>query len=292
MSVKKYFTSRFPGGSMVEMDFSQLEIIGLAILSKDHQLKQDILDGLDLHSVNTATLYNVDYHFVKEQVDKGDKEWNAKRRIVKIFSFQLQYGAGPRTMAENAGVSIDRAKEFIEAYYTRYPQVKEWQEGIIDQVRRDATPSNTKTPKGFPAQRSFLTSPTGRWYTFTEQDAPEWMADKGEATSFSPTQIKNYPVQGFSTGDVVPLALGEVFRYLIRSKSKEHIKFVNTVHDSLIFDVSPDLDIGVLRDIKKILEGLPEKINHLWPEVRFDLPLHAGVEMGPSWGECKPVSIE
>lgn len=291
MSVKNHFTSRFDGGTMVEMDFSQLEIIGLAILSDDPQLKQDINDGLDLHSVNTAQLHREDYNVIKAAVDAGDKGWNAKRKVVKIFSFQLQYGAGPKTMAESAGVTIDTAKEFIEAYYNRYPVVKLWQDDCIATVQRNSEPSNDKTHMGVPAAKSWLSSPSGRWYSFTEQDAPEWMRDKGVLTSFSPTQIKNYPVQGFSTGDVVPLALGKIFRYLLHSESSELIKFVNTVHDSLIFDVHPDCPIEVLRDIKEILETLPDQINYLWPEVQFDLPLHAGVEMGRSWGECKPVDI-
>jgi DNA polymerase I-like protein with 3'-5' exonuclease and polymerase domains len=291
MSVKNHFTSRFEGGSIVEMDFSQLEVIGLAILSKDVNLKQDIARGLDLHSANTATLHGVDYQYVCDQVDKNKSEWVQKRKVVKIFSFQLQYGAGAKSMAESAGVSLSMAKDFIDTYYTRYPGVKQWQDETIQKVKDAAQPTNRKTPRGFPAAKSFLTSPTGRWYTFYEQDAPEFMRDRGEDTSFSPTQIKNYPVQGFSTGDVVPLALGKVFRYLLHTESNDRIKFVNTVHDSLIFDVHPDLDIQVLRDIKQILEGMPEQINYLWPEVHFDLPLRAGVEMGPSWGECKPVDI-
>lgn len=291
MSVKNHFTSRFEGGSIVEMDFSQLEIIGLAILSNDKQLKQDINDGLDLHSANTATLFNEDYQFVCDQVNAGDKRWTAERKIVKIFSFQLQYGAGAKTMAESAGVTINEAKKFIEAYYTRYPGVKAWQEACIDTVHSRAEISTAKTFRGYPAEKSWLLSSTGRWYCFTEHDAPQFMRDKGIQTSFSPTQIKNYPVQGFSTGDVVPLALGRVFRYLLHSGSNELIKHVNTVHDSLIFDVHPDLDIEILRDIKMILEELPREINYLWPDVGFDLPLKAGVEMGTSWGECKPVDI-
>lgn len=291
MSVKNHFTSRFEGGSIVEMDFSQLEVIGLAILSNDINLKSDILNGLDLHSANTAALHGVDYQYVCDQVDKNKSEWVQKRKIVKIFSFQLQYGAGPKTMAESAGVTINAAKQFIETYYHRYPRVKQWQDECIQKVKDNAIASNTKTKMGYPAAKSWLSSPTGRWYSFQEQDAPEFMREKGEMTSFSPTQIKNYPVQGFSTGDVVPLALGWVFRYLLHSKSNERIKFVNTVHDSLIFDVHPELDVYVLRDIKAMLEDMPQAINHLWPDVHFDLPLKCGVEMGPSWGECEPVDI-
>lgn len=292
MSIKNYFTSRWGEGSIVEYDFGQLEVIGLAILSKDGQLKEDIRRGLDLHSVNTATLYNVDYEMVKKEVEAGNKAWASKRRVVKIFSFQLQYGAGARTMAENAGVDIETAQSFINAYYDRYPRVKEWQEETIKRVNDCACFTAHKSKKGFPVSATTINSPTGRMYKFYQLDAPGFMADRGEPVSFSPTQIKNYPVQGFSTGDIVPLALGRVYRYLLSIRDRaERIKFINTVHDSLIFDVHPDCNITVLRDIKTILESLPRTIQETWPRVGFDLPLTVGVEMGHSWGTCKPVSL-
>lgn len=291
MSVKKHFTSRFKGGSMVEMDYSQLEVIGLAILSKDPQLKEDIECGLDLHCVNTAQLYGKDYQYVKDQVDKNKSEWVKKRKIVKIFSFQLQYGAGPKTMSESAGVSVKEAQAFIDAYYGRYSRVKEWQEDLILQVENRAQPSNTKSHKGYPCRKSIIHSNTGRMYAFTEKDAPAFMVERGTATSFSPTLIKNYPVQGFSTGDLVPLALGLVGEYLRKQKIDDKIVMCNTVHDSFIFDVHPDCDIEHLRNIRDILQSVPDIVNKLWPAVNLDLPLTVGVEMGDNWADCKPVEL-
>ena len=54
---------------------------------------------------------------------------------------------------------------------------------------------------------------------------------------FSPTKIKNYPVQGFATGDIVPECTGRMFRAII---AEEHLRnlllMINTVHDSNLFD--------------------------------------------------------
>ena len=293
MSIKNTFVSRFgEQGAMVEMDYSQLEVIGLAILSDDKQLKQDIRDGLDLHCANTAQLYGADYNFVVNQVAMNDTEWVKRRKVVKIFSFQLQYGAGARTMAESAGVTIDEAKKFIEAYYSRYPQVKLWQDSNIEVVESHKVPTNKKTYRGYPASRSILRAATGREYAFYEQDAPNFMRERGTMTSFSPTQIKNYPVQGFSTGDVVPLALGMINRYIIENQIEKSVVLCNTVHDSFIFDVNLENEnLDHLRNIKWILEDIPSLVNNLWPAVHFDLPLSVGVEMGPSWGEVKPFDL-
>lgn len=291
MSVKKHFTSRFEGGSIVEMDYSQLEVIGLAILSDDPQLKKDIRDGLDLHCANTAQLHNMTYEEVMKKYMAGDTYITAARKVVKIFSFQLQYGAGPKTMAESAECSVKEAQAFIDAYYTRYPRVQEWQEETIEKVKAAAISTNTKTFRGYPAAKSKLRSATGREYSFTEQDAPQFMRERGELTSFSPTQIKNYPVQGFSTGDVVPLVLGKIGEYLYKQRIDDKLVMCNTVHDSFIFDVHPECPIEQLRAIRDIMQGIPDTINFLWPYVNFDLPLSVGVEMGPNWADCKPVDI-
>ena len=56
-------------------------------------------------------------------------------------------------------------------------------------------------------------------------------------TVFSPTQLKNYPVQGFATGDIVPEVLGRLRRVLTEKGLSDKVLLVNTVHDSVLFDV-------------------------------------------------------
>ena len=51
------------------------------------------------------------------------------------------------------------------------------------------------------------------------------------------TQIKNYPVQGFATADIVPLACINIYNLMKEKKVKSLL--INTVHDSIIADVYP-----------------------------------------------------
>jgi DNA polymerase I-like protein with 3'-5' exonuclease and polymerase domains len=75
----------------MEADYSQLEVICLAFLSNDLVLRQDILEGIDLHSMSAASLYKHSYMEVRQGYVEGDPVMTKKRKIAKAFSFQLQY---------------------------------------------------------------------------------------------------------------------------------------------------------------------------------------------------------
>jgi len=288
--IKDCFRSRFTNGKLVEIDYSQLEIIGLAVLSDDPVLKNDIQTGIDLHCQNTANLYGEQYHFVKSEYDRGDPAWTAKRKLVKAFSFQLQYGSGAKAMAASNGVHLRVAEDFIKAYYGRYKVIKQWQEENILKVRLNKLPTNIKSPKGYPICVSELRSDTGRIYKFKEYDSPDYLFDKGVNTSFSPTMIKNYPVQGFSTGDLVPLALGKLMRYILKNRLTRCVKLVNTIHDSVILDIDVDdiIDFNrLIMNLLHVMESLVPDINKFWPNINFDLPLKADASVGSNWGNMK-----
>jgi len=67
-------------GVIIEADFKQLEVFGLAFLSQDKQLRTDLLSGLDMHCINASFLYNAAYEDIKTAVDSGDHRWIAKRK--------------------------------------------------------------------------------------------------------------------------------------------------------------------------------------------------------------------
>ena len=297
--IKECFPSRFKYGNLYEFDYSQLEVIGLAVLSKDNQLKIDLRSGIDMHCQNAANMYNQGYADVKRWVADGVQEWVDKRQIAKVFSFQLQYGSGAANMAADQGVPLKLAEKFIAEYYNRYSTVKAWQESNIESVKLYHEPSGKKSKGGYPVNYGYLQAPTGRTYQFIEYDSPEFMKKRGVHTSFSPTQIKNYPVQGFSTGDLVPLAVGEIIKYLYMNEIDDKILLVNTIHDSIIFDIPPEeyfADTAVklsehLLNLKEIMVSISTSVNNLWPDVDFDLPLKVDIKSGPNWANLSKLSI-
>lgn len=77
--IKDMFISRWKDGVILNADFSQLEVIVLAILSNDTQLKDDILSGKDMHVVRAAELFGISEALVSKK----------QRKIAKAFAFQL-----------------------------------------------------------------------------------------------------------------------------------------------------------------------------------------------------------
>jgi DNA polymerase-1 len=276
-NVRKYFVSRFDGGNIVEADYSQLEVIYLAHVTSDPVLKADIEAGLDMHLERAAQLFRVP----KADVTKE------QRRAAKSLSFMLQYGAGPKHMAHETGLDIELCKQFISDYYDRYDRVKAWQDAMIDLVNEPdrRVVLARKSPGGYQLGSSTIKSETGRRYTFIESDSPEWMRRRGKHTSFKPTEIKNYPIQGGATGDIVPLMLGKLNRWIVENDYTEVIKLVATVHDSIVLDVHPEHLNVCCSNVKRIMESAPEEYEDVFG-VKFDMALPVGIDYGPNWAEC------
>tara|TARA_R100001377_G_scaffold14147_1_gene7213 strand:+ start:1264 stop:3345 length:2082 start_codon:yes stop_codon:yes gene_type:complete len=123
-----------------------------------------------------------------------------------------------------------------------------------------------------------ITNVSGRQYAFpnTQRRA------NGMPTNF--TRIKNYPVQGFATGDVVPVVLLEIASRLKDLQSC----LVNSVHDSAVIDIHPQEEkevLGVIDDVNKNLDA----IIHKYYGVEMNVPLLLEAKMGPNWLDTKDV---
>jgi DNA polymerase I-like protein with 3'-5' exonuclease and polymerase domains len=283
--IKQHFVSRWEGGYILEADFSQLEVIALAHLTQDKQLIADIMSGIDLHCVRAAELFDVPQSRFIQEYKAGDKTREKQRKLAKAFSFQLQYGSGPTNMAKTNGVPVSVAKKFIENYYNRYPRIKEWQDEIAKEIQITRKPSkHLKTKKGIPAGQGYHKSETCRRYVFQEFDNDY----RPGQVRFSSTQMKNYPVQGFATADIVPLVLGELLARLKDDPTlAESCLMINTIHDSIIFDVrSRDILDYAAHTIQDTMQSAPALLKQYFG-IDFTLPLHVDVEYGKNWMELE-----
>jgi len=288
--IKKYFTSRFgKDGVILTADFSQLEVVVLAFLSKDKNLVADLNNGVDMHCQSAAFVTEKDYHYIKAEVTKGDKYWVQVRKDSKEPTFQLCYGAGAHGISQNSTLSKSQAKEFIENYYSRYSGVKQWQDDTIEEVQQAAVPSGDTTQyRGLPAAKGTITGVLGRRWTFTEEDSPKFMFDKGISTSFSPPKIKNYPVQG-TAFDVVAMAGAYLWETLAASDIVERCIIFNTVHDSFMLDVHKEVLTEAIEYVKSTLLAVDMLMSQHFG-VEFDLPLGIEIETGPTWAEQTLIS--
>jgi DNA polymerase I-like protein with 3'-5' exonuclease and polymerase domains len=117
-----------------------------------------------------------------------------------------------------------------------------------------------------------ITNVSGRQYAFPDCHR----RDNGSVSHM--TNIKNYPVQGFATGDVVPVVLMEIDERLKPLQSC----LVNTVHDSAVIDIHPDEKEYVIAMIHTLNDDLNRIIEEAYG-VEMNVPLLLEAKIGPNW---------
>jgi DNA polymerase-1 len=207
---------------IVKADFKQLQIVGLALVTKDAQLIDDLQNGRDIHYETGKTVFN---WTDPNQMNKAD------RRVVKNTNFGLIFGGSAGGIARQTGVDKKTVAQCINAFYSRYPGVKEWHDKIKDEALEKATPIPEEFNEcGDQVRETYLRTPLGRLLRFEERDAPAWLkARTKRSIAFSPNEIVCYPIQGYTDGDLVPAFIVECNDYVGNSWFIP----INMVHDSL-----------------------------------------------------------
>lgn len=248
--IKLVFVSRFGAdGKIIQSDFSSLEIYVQAILTKCKQLIIDLKAGLDMHCLRLANTEGLPYEEVLV-LAKGDKkngiepvkEWDYKRTDSKVYSFQAAYGAGDKKIADTTGMAIDRVAALRAADDARYPEINAYFAARTIEIKRNRKPSGMAYPHPDFAHiicnigKSSVRTPDGKLYSYLESPSPEYLVKRGTFTSFSPTEIKNYEVQG-EGGEWAKAAMWLAVRAFYKRRNFGHrALLVNQVHDALYAD--------------------------------------------------------
>jgi DNA polymerase I-like protein with 3'-5' exonuclease and polymerase domains len=121
--------------------------------------------------------------------------------------------------------------------------------------------------------------PSGREYYF-----PNVFKRVNKRTGFisysNSTNIKNYPVQGFATADIVPLACINVWE-LLKERGKKSL-IINTVHDSVILDMHPDEIDDVVNIVKTGFKNVKDAMFTRY-NCELNVPLDFEIKKGKNW---------
>ena len=247
--VKTLFVSRFPDGKIVQSDFSALEVYVQAVLTGSANLTQALREGKDMHCLRLAFKEGMPYEEVYAlcKGDKYSKEWDYKRTAAKIISFQAAYGAGASKIAATTGLSLADVEAFLAAEHEANPEIQAYFDALTLEIKKSRKPTGITIPHpGVPGVmcslgRGTSQTPDGCIYSYVESPSPDYLCRKGITSSFSPTQVRNYVVQG--TGATVMKAammlLVRVFYETGNLGGKAVI--VNTIHDAAYVDCHPDV---------------------------------------------------
>ena len=195
-----------------------------------------------------------DVHSYTAQVI-SDAGQHTSRQEAKAHTFAPLFGA--------TGYGRSKAEE---AYYIhfieKYAGISNWHKNLADEAVRF----------------NKIVNVSGRQYAFPDVKRNS----RGGVSHF--TMIKNYPVQGFATGDVVPVVLIELEE---RMKGLQSC-LVNTVHDSMVIDIHPEEKEKVLQIIDDMNEGLTDLIEKAY-NVKMNVPLLLESKIGPNWLDVQDV---
>jgi DNA polymerase I-like protein with 3'-5' exonuclease and polymerase domains len=215
---------------LYDMDFTQMEVLALALESQDRALIADIIHGRDIHYETGKQVMG--WHKPSDMTKKD-------RTTVKGVNFAIIYGGGALGIYTSTGTPLPMVKNLLKAFYNRYPRVKQWQAEVYGEVLANAVPAGHK--EGEQIYTSAVKGRTsGRLFKFKQSKAPDWVRKKtGCMWSFKPTDTKNYPVQGLAGGDIVmDVLVMWYYLYCETVQPNEQVKLRMTVHDNFLIDTN------------------------------------------------------
>lgn len=254
--IRRVVVSRWgeKGGKVLVADYAQLEFRSAAFQSQDAVAIAEIKAGVDVHAFTRDILASasgiVIAECTKEQL--SDLRQNAKQH-----TFKPLYGGQSGTEAERA---------YYKAFGDKFTGIAEWQKELQEHA--------IKYRK--------IRTPSGREYVFPGAERNRW-----GGSTFS-TQIKNYPVQGFATGDVVPIANILVYRLFKLHGVKSLM--VNTVHDNIVVDVYPGEEELVTKLVSDGMLGILDDLITRY-DCYFNVPLQVEIKMGANELETKKIGV-
>lgn len=242
--IKRVFISRFEGGSIVQDDYTSLEIYIQALLTNCKQLKIDLANGLDMHCVRVSQTFGISY---EEAVRLCKKEevplWKKRRGNAKVFSFQRAYGAGKAKISKTTGMPEEEVQALIDAEEVRYPELSAYNREKTKRIIKSRIPTQVfcqhPEVRGLTCQlgKGYSITPDGKRYSYRESPSPAWaIREGGMPQSFSPTEIANYEVQG-EGAEWIKAAMWLAVRAFYAAKNFDGLALlVNNVHDALYLD--------------------------------------------------------
>lgn len=228
---------------LIDADYSQIELRVLADLSGDKIMTEAFLNNVDIHLVTASQVFSLDPIFVPPEL----------RRRAKVINFSIIYGAGAYSLAQDLGVSVKEAGDYINRYFKTYSTVKKYLDGVVADAQN----------------RGYVKTMFGRI-----RNIPEFNSNSYNIKEFAKRAAKNTAVQG-SAADIIKIAMVKVSRRI--KEEKLDAKLILQVHDELLIESSKE-------DEKRAAAVLKEEMEHA---VNLKVPLIVKVTSGQNWCEAK-----
>ena len=222
--IRSAFTSK-PGTVFISADYSQIELVVMAHLSKDPNMCKAFTEGTDVHKATASLIYKVPQEEVTADM----------RRLAKTINFGVIYGMSAFRLSNELGISRTQAQEFITSYFTEYASIQRFISETIQEAHEKCRVSTIFGRSRF--------IPTINNTNKNDQAAAERIA-------------VNTPIQG-SAADIVKMAMLKVNTALRTNPTGA--KMLLQVHDELIFEC-PDNQEAIDNTLKLIKENMENAV--------------------------------
>ena len=243
--IRKAFIAE-KGFTLISADYNQIEMRILADLADVKELKKAFKNNEDIHSLTASQVFNLD-------IKKIDQD---TRRKAKAINFGIIYGISQYGLAKQIMVSNNEAADFLNSYFLKFPEIKDYMNSTINFCRKSGYVNNIF------GRRSHMNGINDKNYN---------------VRNFQERAAINAPIQG-SAAEIMRLAmirLAKKFKDLTNIQSKILLQ----IHDELIFEV-PNTELKKISSIiKEEMTSVVSSDLH-----SFSIPLTVDINSGDNWG--------
>jgi DNA polymerase-1 len=233
---------------LISADYNQIEMRILADIADVKELKKAFKNNQDIHTLTASQVFGIP---IKEI--NGDY-----RRKAKAINFGIIYGITQYGLAKQISVSNQEALEFINSYFKKFPEIKDYMNSTIKTCRK----------------QGFVTNIFGRRIHL------RGINDKNfSVRSFQERAAINAPIQG-SAADIIRLAMIKLDKTIEENK-KFKAKMLLQIHDELIFECLKQDEEYAKTIIKEAMKSISSSEHHM-----FSIPLEVSINSGNNWGEA------
>ena len=241
--IRKSFVAE-KGYSLISADYNQIEMRILAEIADVKELKKAFINNDDIHSITASQVFN-------KKIKEVDTDM---RRKAKAINFGIIYGISQYGLAKQIGVSNVEAEDFLNAYFLKFPEIKEYMNETIKFCRKSGYVNNIF------GRRTHLNGINDKNYNIR---------------NFQERAAINAPIQG-SASEIMRLAM---IRLNSKISEDENTKILLQIHDELIFEIKSTRVKEMSKIIREIMNGVESSEYH-----KFTVPLLIDLNSGENWG--------
>jgi DNA polymerase-1 len=231
------------GALLISADYSQIELRVLAHAAQEPVLKEIFERGEDVHTATASQVFGV----APDQIETG------MRAKSKMINYGIVYGLSDFGLADRLNIPREEAKEFIDAYLTRFSRVAQFMQETIERAKEEGC----------------VTTLWGR-----RRQIPELRARNYQVRSLGERLAVNTVVQG-TAADIIKLAMVRCHRALADAALRTTL--ILTIHDELLFEAPPE-------EVPAARELIEREMVGVW---ELEPPMTVDIGVGRTWLEAK-----